>query len=427
LSQAFVSQETEPLSSLDISLSSASKRSEVSLVSLFLLFLKIGSLSFGGFMALVSVVEREVVQKRKLLAENEIIDGISLASVLPGPLAVNLVAYVGYRLKGFLGALVTAFAVIFPSYLLILLLSYFYFTYGDIPAVQDILSGLLPAIVAIILVVGLDLFKKNVKQNSQKIITALAATVLIFVGGFFTTLALIVIFALLGRAIFFEQAVAKKKHSEKSESIGARQILNAISPAVIFFILVVGIMVFSHMLPAGFFGDFWKLLITFSGMSVSLFGGGYVFIPMMQEAVVTDLGWLSEKEFIDAIAMGQITPGPIMISATFIGYKVAGVAGSALATAAIFFPPALLMVLCSRAVSQIADAPGIEAAYMGMRPCVVGMILAAAFILAMSVPINLVTTFIFILSMLLIVRFKISVLILIPGAALVGGLAGYLL
>jgi len=121
-----------------------------SLWSLFLSFLRIGSTAFGGFMALISVVQNEIVERKKLLTQSEMLDGISLATILPGPVAVNVVAYVGYKLRGGLGALVSAVGVILPAFILIVALSAAYFRWGQIPAVNKLFLGFIPAVTAVI-------------------------------------------------------------------------------------------------------------------------------------------------------------------------------------------------------------------------------------------------------------------------------------
>jgi len=167
-----------------------------------------------------------------------------------------------------------------------------------------------------------------------------------------------------------------------------------------------------------------RLFFTFSGVSVTLFGGGYVFIPMLQELVVNQLNWVSEKEFIDGIALGQITPGPIMISATFIGYKVAGWTGAISATIGIFLPPALLMIFISRSLDYFKNTPAVTRAFRMIHPAVIGMIFAALIIIGRSFEINWLTICIFGAVFILAYRFKVNVILLIPLSGLVGLLFG---
>ena len=170
-----------------------------------------------------------------------------------------------------------------------------------------------------------------------------------------------------------------------------------------------------------------KLFVTFAGMSVMLFGGGYVFVPLIQEIVVAGQGWVTQQEFVDAIAMGQITPGPILISAAFIGYKVAGLAGAVVATVGIFSPPILLMLSGTHAMERIKHSPVIRAALAGVRPAVVGMIFAAAVVVGRTAPVEgsalWVSMLICAAALVALLRLRVQVIWIIPAA----GIAGLLL
>ena len=163
-----------------------------------------------------------------------------------------------------------------------------------------------------------------------------------------------------------------------------------------------------------------KLAFTFSSMSLTLFGGGYVVIPVIHEVVVDGLHWLTSKEFADAIAMGQITPGPIFISVVFIGYKVAGIAGAITATLAIFIPPGILMIFCSRFMDYIKSSKAVTAVFKGLRPAVIGMIFSAAYTIAKEVDLGWPTAVIFISVLVLSVKFKVNVVYLIPASGIFG-------
>lgn len=163
-----------------------------------------------------------------------------------------------------------------------------------------------------------------------------------------------------------------------------------------------------------------QILLTFSGMSLSLFGGGYVVIPAMQQIVVNSMNWLTNKEFADAIAMGQITPGPIFISTTFIGYKLAGFWGALNATIAIFLPPGLVMIGCTHYLDKIRNSTVITAIFKGLRPAIIGMIAAAAFTIMSHSDLSLKTGLLFLLFLILAIRFKADPVFLIPGAGIFG-------
>ncbi len=383
-------------------------------------FLKIGATSFGGFLALVSVIQDQMVTRDETIKNELVLDGISLASVLPGPLAVNVVTYIGYHLNGIKGALVSMMAVILPSFILVLALSWFYFEYGTLPVVDRIFSGILPAVVAIIVIVAIRMAKKSVTDYKQWIICIIAGILLILFGGFFTTLGLIVAGGITGAALYY------KKVSQKESTAPLPPGRNLNIPYVFISILgagIIAILLIPQIAPPGmvdFLKDIRKLLGVFSGMSLTLFGGGYVFIPAIQETVVQNLHWLSVREFADGIAIGQITPGPILISATFIGYKVAGFWGAFIATIAIFLPSGILMMAGSHFLEKTKKSNLVKSIFMGLRPAVIGMIFAASFTIAQSISINWQSIAIFLAIFLVNFKYNINAAILIPVSGILG-------
>jgi len=388
----------------------------IPLSSLFLTFLKIGSTAFGGFMALISVVQNEVVERRRWLKAEDMLDGVSLATILPGPVAVNVVAYVGYRLRGGLGALVSVVGVTFTAFVLMLALSIAYFQWGSIPAVGRIFHGFMPAVAAIIVMAAWNMGRKAAKGWQQMILAALAAGLLLGVGGFWITLVIIAGSGVAGLVLFRPRqpkSAAPADHPEPAT--GKRASLLSVAPLLPFSMLAPYLNL--DLVIAA------KLLVTFGGMSVLLFGGGYVFIPLIQEVVVGAHHWLTAREFVDGIAMSQIMPGPIVLSATFVGYKVAGFAGALAATVGIFGPPALIMVAASHVLVRIKKSAAIGAALAGIRPAVVGMIAAAAVTVGASAPHHWASVLIFAAALVAMWRFKVQVIWLIP----VSGFAGWLL
>jgi chromate transporter len=401
------------------SLSGQSTSRPDSLGSLFLTFLKIGSTAFGGFMALISVVQNYCVERRKLLKSEDMLDGISLATILPGPVAVNVVAYVGYRVRGIGGALVSVAAVILPSFLLLVGLTSAYFQYGHIPIVDKFFKGFVPAVVAIILGAGWNMAIKTIRGMPEAAISLGALGLLLSLPGFGVTLGIIAISAISGCLLFSSRSnsltQAGKTRAEKKDhqSVSGPDSTNSVAAAWLPAIPILGLQA----------GNIMNLLTTFAGMSILLFGGGYVFIPLIQQIVVDGNGWVSRQEFIDAIALGQVTPGPILISAAFIGYKVAGISGALAATIGIFTPPAVLMVLCTRFLDSISRSKNLKAAMTGIRCAVIGMIVAAGFTLARSAPFSWVSLLIFGAALIALIRFKVETAWVIPAA----GVAGLLL
>jgi chromate transporter len=397
---------------------------------LFLKFLKIGSTAFGGFMALISIVQKELVQKNKIIEDEDILDGISLATVLPGPIAVNVITFIGYRLRGIKGGIISMLAVIIPSFFLILGLSIVYYKYGNIAQFQKFFNGVLPAVAAIILAVSINMTRKNIQDYKQYILAFIAFIFVGFIGSFYITLILVLLGGIAGLLLF--RSSLKDENKPQTKAFPILKVLREEIKDNLFWLILLLIFIISVIgstwMPKGVLPEnlyvLNKLFSTLSLVSVTLFGGGYVFIPMLQELVVTSLGWLSEKEFIDGIAMGQITPGPIMISATFIGYKVAGISGAVVATVAMFLPPGILIMICSRFINYFKNSSFLKAVFKGIRPVVIGMIFAACFIIIQSMPHEWLQLIIFVLSFILTFWFKVDLLIIIPVAGLAGILFG---
>ena len=381
----------------------------VSLWTLFTLFLRIGSTAFGGFMALIAVVENNVVERRKWLTHEEMLDGVSLATVLPGPIAVNTIAYVGHRLRGMPGALVCSIGVILPAFMLMLALSVAYLTWGQMPVVSKLFMGFIPAVTAIILVAAWNMGRKTIKGVYEAVIAAIAAALMVWHGSFAVSLAIIVISGVAGWLIFRESPPAASNKPDSALKSQGKLLNVAVAPLAL---TVPFWSVNSAMLL--------KLFMTFAGMSVFLFGGGYVFIPLIQHTVVESNGWLTQQEFVDAIAMSQIMPGPIVLSTVFIGYKVAGFLGALVATMGIFLPPGILMIAGTHALNRIKQSALIKAALRGIRPAIIGMIISAVITVGMSAQHHWVSLLIFAAALLAQLKFKLDVVWVIPTAGLVG-------
>jgi chromate transporter len=385
---------------------------QVALATLFWTFLRIGATAFGGFMALIAVVQTTVVQQRKWLSHEEVLDGVSLAQILPGPMAVNVVSYIGYRLRGGLGAVVSATAVILPAFLLMLLLSWLYLRFGEIPAVKNAFAGFIPAVAAIIFSTAWNMTAKALPDWRAWLLAVAGAGLLLGVGGFYLTLAIVLGSGVIGALLF--RGATQPGAATNTPLFG------------IYFWLGIGVLLgvflsFALWPPHAGQTGLGHLARVFGGMSVMLFGGGFVFIPLIQEVVVETLGWVDQPAFTTAIALGQITPGPILISATFIGFAVQGVVGAGVATVAIFFPPALLMILSAHLLAHLKRWQVMQAALKGIRAAVVGMIVAAGVIILQSADLlHWLSWGIFALTLLALLRFKLDVVWIIPIAGIVG-------
>lgn len=387
-----------------------------SLSYIFFTFLKLGATAFGGYMSLVAIVQKQLVEVDKKLKEEDLLDGISLTSVLPGPVAVNTIAYVGYQLRGVPGAIAAFAGIILPSFFLVIFLSWLYFSYGNIPAVKNVFSGITPAITALIVTVAIGMTRKTIKLPAQWTICLLAALLLILVGGFAVTFLLIIVSGVAGAFLFRQSAEQALPGDEKIHFENKQLVMSG----------VVLLLLLCTLLWGGQYPGAPKdvqILSTFSGISLTLFGGGYVVIPALHELFVENLNWLTSAEFADGIAIGQITPGPIFVTATFIGYKVAGVLGAFLATMAIFTPPAVLTVLLSRFVKILNQSSVVKAAMKGVRAAVIGMIFASAITIGQTITPSVVSAIIFAAIFIISLKYTISPVYLI----IASGVAGFIL
>ena len=389
-------------------------RRAFSVARLFWFFFRIGCTAFGGFMSLVSIIQVELTEKRRALTNADMLNGVALASILPGPLAVNVTAYAGFRIHGLIGAGVCMAAVILPSFLLMIAAAELYLRFGELPLIRAAFGGIIPAVVAVILQAGWNIARKNVTGVKPFVLAAAAAAAIILIKGFYVTLAVIFIAGLAGPLLFRDAgAGAAPAPAPGATSRGLQWTLAVLLAAMLLLFL----------LPRPDFLDaspLAQLFATFSGMSLTLFGGGYVFIPMIQKIVVESYRWISVEEFNAAIALGQITPGPILVSATFIGYKVAGVAGALVATVGIFVPPAMLIVLATHWLDRVQRSPFLQRVLRGIRVAVCGMIFAAAALIARTVEMEWQALAVFVPALAALFYWKITPVLVIPTAAALG-------
>ncbi|WP_353124674.1 chromate efflux transporter [Parapedobacter pyrenivorans] len=338
---------------------------------------KVGAVAFGGHAALVVMVERYLVTQKKVFNSEDVLNAMSLATLLPGPMAVNVVCYLGYRLGGWLGACVFFAAIAAPpTILMIALAAWYYQSAGQSGAGGSNLFVLL-AVAAVVLSTGFTLYKKQIGKDRTGLLLCLGAlaTTLLY-RGFAGSIVLILVGAAVGYLRYRKESVP----SVRMPRAPSRSAVNIFIISLLLIILVGYLLGGYRFVPYGP----WQVLSVFSGMSLTLFGGGMVIIPYMQSILVDELHWLPVKEYVDAIAFGQITPGPILVSVTFIGYKIAGILGAVLATLAIFIPSASLMIVLAQYINY--QQKGIKAVFKGIRPVVIGMILAAGVQLVMVVP-----------------------------------------
>ena len=386
----------------------------VSLGRLFLIFLRIGCTTWGGFMTFIAVVSKSLAS-RNIASEEDITDSIMVAQMLPGPVAVDMTVAIGYRLRGLAGAAVCWLGSVLPSFIVVTTLSVLYLHYGKIPAISRVFQGFPSAMVAIVAVAAYEMSKKQVKNAQQVTICVLAALAILAQGAFepswwWVTLAIVFVSGIAGWLLYGRPAVAANPSAPVKPRLGA---------LVPFFALAA---------PATGSALVLKIFLTFAVMSVALFGSGYVFIPIIKSTLVHNLHWLTADEFTAGLALTQITPGPILMTAAFVGVKLAGLPGAIAGMLGMFVPPAILTIIVAHGLSIVKKSSAVMAALKGIRPAVVGMIFAAAIVVGESMPRDSVwhaiaSALILGGALFAILRLRVEVALIIPLA----GIAGFFL
>jgi len=402
---------------------SVSQNKKITLRYLFFTFFRIGCVSFGGHMALISLVQKMMVDKDETLDNEVILDGITVASLLPGPLAVNVVAYIGYHLKGKTGAIISMVGVLLPACILMLVLSRIYFAFSykiDWAQIMYYVGG---TVSAIILSTGLQLYKKEISKNYKKALLCVFTVVIVsLTNNYLVTIGLIFLGAMVGVLL------GNNKYTLASMAgyISLKGKLKAgLWPGLLLLLFAVNEFLFLSAMFKNLNSLMLKIGVVFSGISLSLFGGGYVMIPIMQSLFVNNLHWLTNQQFIDSIAFSQATPGPILVSATFIGYKLAGVGGAILATIAMFAPSAILMVIISRVFKKNKDHTLVKDMIAGAKAVVIGLIISSAVKILLQQHLSVSIAVIAAASFVLCFKYKISPVYLIIASISIGAITKF--
>ncbi len=330
------------------------------LLDLVLLFLRLGAIGFGGGMAVIALMEADLIQRRKLMAHEEFLHGMALGQLL-GSMATNVSFFVGQRFFGLLGGLLCAAAFMAPSVALVILLSWLYFTFHAIPALQTVLKGLGPVVIALILSAAWSMGRKAVRTWPAGLLVALALTLALFkVNSLVVLLSGAVAGWLAGKDL-----LAGATSAPKGGKLPAFLVLGA-SPLV------------ATVVASSLVGVAW----VFLKVGLVFFGGGFVLVPVLHHLLVVSYGWLSPQEFVDGVAISNLTPGPIAVLATFAGFRVQGILGALVATLALFAPALALMAVLSHFYSRLKDLHFAQNLLAGLTPVMVGLVLGAALLLA---------------------------------------------
>lgn len=371
---------------------SASAARDAPLGRFLLYFLWLGTSGFGGPIALAGSMERDLVEKHRWISRQDYLEGLALAQLAPGPLAAQLAIYLGFVRAGLLGATLVGFVFILPSFVMVVALAAIYVRYGGLAWVQALFYGVGAAVIAIIAKSAAKL--AGVLLQKDKLLWAIFFVLAISTA--VTEREIIWLFLGGGVAAFLRK--------------GFRKSLKTVVTLPLLFSPI-------SLVPSG---DFWALFSFFAKAGFFVFGSGLAIVPFLHGGVVQEHHWLTERQFIDAVAVAIITPGPVVITVAFIGYLVSGLSGAVAAAMGVFLPVYLVVILCAPYYKRLARSSQLRAFVQGVTAAAIGAIAGAVVVLARRSIHDLPTATIAVLSLLVLLKWKVSEPLIVAVAALVG-------
>ena len=403
---------------------------------LFLSFFKIGLVGFGGGVAVLAQIRTLTVRKRHWLTDSEFAEALALAQSLPGTSAGNSVTYIGVRLRGWRGAAAAMTGFILPSMLMMIALAIMYKHVHNFPGSERFFHGLNGAVVALILVTAWRMGKNIMTERWQWVLAVLAFLAVAVLDA--TVLEVVFVSGLIGIYIdsFGEKQlqrwrglrtmVARRrarirtrlaKQRRTREQLPAREEFEEEPEETVTF-RSIGFIALAMPLVAKL-GLLLTLSAIFLRMGSVTFGGGLVMVPLIESEVVNTHHWLTHQEFADAFALGQITPGPVLITATFVGYRVAGTLGALVATISIFLPAFLMTIAAASSLRRFRNNEQVQSFLRGIAPAVIGLLVAAALSVGRAGIHSWVGLSITVLAMFIFIRFRPNAFWVIFGAGLI--------
>jgi len=330
---------------------------------LFTRVFKLGATAYGG-PAMIGQIKETTVNRYGWVKEGELMRGVALCQLIPGATMVQIVTYVGYRVRGILGALTAAVAFVLPAFIALLALSAIYFKFHSLWFIQALFKGLGAIVVAILLNACITFGKSILKDWKVILIAALSFFAFFFQWNF----VLIFVLAAVVGFVLHPKIPQTKAAASGGPSLDVKKkeyLIIALLAAVICLALIVSYVVDPKITD---------LSLNLSKIGALAFGGGFTAIPLIQYEMVDRFHWLSTKEFLDGIALGQVTPGPILITATFVGYKVSNLLGAFMATLGIFFPSFFILVLLIPYHDRLRGVEKVRMMEQGVLGSFIGML-----------------------------------------------------
>lgn len=378
----------------------APDRPTYTLRQLVLYFLRLGALGFGGPVALAGYMRRDLVDARQWITEADYKEGLALAQLAPGPLAAQLAIYLGYVHFRIVGATLVGMAFVLPSFLMVVALGWAYVRFGGLTWMQSVFYGVGAAVIGIIAISAHKLTTKSVGKDKLlwAVYLLLAAVTVV------TESEVAWLFLAAGVLVWFWRAPPKWLRQGRVNAVTVAPVAAA----------------------SGMLGTLdWPLLSQlgafFAKAGAFVFGSGLAIVPFLYGGVVTEHHWLNEKQFVDAVAVAMITPGPVVITVGFIGYLVAGLPGACVAALGTFLPCYLFTILPAPYFKKYGKLPAILAFVDGVTAAAVGAITGAVIVLAKRSIVDVPTALLAVATVLLLVKFKkLPEPVIVAGAALLG-------
>jgi chromate transporter len=362
-------------------------------------FLRLGLLGFGGPVALVGQMERELVAERGWLTKEQMREAIAICQSLPGPLAIQVGIYISYLRGGFWGAWAGGWAFIFPNFVIVAALGALYVYLGDLQPVTAVFYGVSPAVIALILHSCYRLAKLGMEDWLQWVIAAVCLAVTVILQ---TEVALLFIGAGIVGILYYGSIIRRP-------------------PPVA--LQIVAVPALAQLAPVASGSTLGKLLLFFLKAGSLTFGSGLVIVPFLEQGLVQQYGWLDQRQFLIAVAIGMISPGPVVITATFVGYLVAGFWGSLVSTIGIFFPSFILVLVAAPLLARHRANPNVQGFVKGAYAAAIGTILGACILLGKIAIGDWLTALIGVASLAVLFRWKVNNPLLIAATAVVGLIA----
>ncbi|MGC2323525.1 MAG: chromate efflux transporter [Terriglobales bacterium] len=363
----------------------------VSLAEIALVFLKLGTIAFGGPAAHIAMMEDEFVRRRKWLSHQEFLDRLGASNLIPGPSSTEMAIHIGFSKRGWPGLLVAGCCFIVPAAILVTLIAAAYMRYGSLPRVEHILYAIKPVVIAVVVQALWNLGRTAVKSVWLAVVGITAV-----VAYFFHAHELVLLAA--------------------AGLVAAAPVLARSRRMAMFLLAPIGAVVALKPAPFGLT----RLFLTFLKIGSVLFGSGYVLLAFLRSDFVDQFGWLTEKQLLDAVAVGQVTPGPVFTTATFIGYLVGGGRGAAVATVAVFLPAFILVAASGPLLPKIRRSAIAGAFLDGVIVGSLALMAVVAWQLGRAAIVDFTTAAIALVSAILLFRFRVNSAWLVIGAALVG-------